>query len=595
MKTRTSKFPLFFAGRPTDFALSDGMRRKTESMSWPLKKKYRERFAREEGGRRKSDGDFLRVCLAFPNHYSAAMSNLGFQAIYEIINHHPSFLCERAFLPDPGDEAVFNSGSAVLFSFESQTPLKDFDIVAFSIPFENDYPNILKMLEISGIALTASERQDVAPLVMAGGFAVSLNPEPVSDFFDIFLLGEGEEMVVEFLDRFAAGRRSKTGRKELLADIQKQITGTYCPGFYRCLYDEDDFITSFHPVSASFPQKIKRRQIKNLEDCLTEQCLMAPGTEFDGIFLVEVSRGCARGCRFCAAGFAGRPARFRSLKVLDSSIEKGLQSGRKIGLLGTAVSDLPDLMEVCRSITDRQGRFSIGSLRLDRLNEEMAAFLRETGAETVALAPEAGSQRLRDVIRKGITEEQIFRAVELLLAHDIVNIRLYFMVGLPTETDDDVESIIELVKRIRHFAAKSSAGRRSFRLITVSINQFIPKAATPFQWCPLEDINAVRKKIRRIVSTLKKEKGVNVIHDLPKWNYIQALMSLGDRRAGKILLAAHRCNGNWPQAMKSVNVNADFYVYREKQPDEILPWDFIDFGVPKEFLRREFKKALASH
>ena len=253
-------------------------------------------------------------------------------------------------------------------------------------------------------------------------------------------------------------------------------------------------------------------------------------------------------------------------------------------MLGTAVSDHPDLISLCRFIGERGGGVAIGSLRLDRLKPELVKLLKEGGAETLALAPEAGSQRLRDVINKGITEEHISHAVEVLTEHGIPNIRLYFMVGLPTETDDDIEAIIELTKKIKHHAAKHSEGKRSFRRIILSINQFIPKAATPFQWHPLEDINVVKKKMRRIDNALRRESSVRVIHDLPKWNYVQTLLSLGDRRVGEILLAVHRYEGNWPRAMKEVNVNPDFYVYRRKEPTEILPWDFIEHGVSKSFL-----------
>ncbi len=235
---------------------------------------------------------------------------------------------------------------------------------------------------------------------------------------------------------------------------------------------------------------------------------------------------------------------------------------------------------------------SVGSLRMDRLNGPMAALLKETGAETLSLAPEAGSQRLRDVIRKGITEAEIFSAVDNLLEYDMVCLRLYFMVGLPTETDEDVEAIVHLVKEMEHRARHSSAGKKRFRRLTLSINQFIPKPATPFQWCPLEDTAVVKRRIRRIADSLRSERAVSVIHDLPKWNYIQALLALGDRRVGKLILAVHRFEGNWAQAFREVNLNADFYVYRRKETEEILPWDFIDHGVEKALLVSEYRKAL---
>jgi len=324
----------------------------------------------------------------------------------------------------------------------------------------------------------------------------------------------------------------------------------------------------------------------------THQVITTPHTEFSDMFLAEVSRGCFRGCRFCPAGFVYRPARFRNLAALEPSLEEGLRRKGRVGLLGTAVSDHPQLADICRQVLGAKGAFSIGSLRIDRISTDLAGLLADSGVEMVSLAPEAGSQRLRDVIRKGVSEEQIFRAAEHLIEHGIVNLRLYFMVGLPTEQEEDIDAIVDLTRRIGHHAVKTSKGTRRFRRITLSVNQFIPKPATPFQWLPLADAAAVRKKIQKIKRAFGKERSVSVIHDLPKWNYVQALLSLGDRLVGEILLAVHANGGNWPQALKGVNVNADYYVYREKDPAEFLPWDFIDHGVSREFLLEEYRKAM---
>ncbi len=560
-------------------------------MSWKLKKKYHDLLHREEGYQKKIWGELLTVCLAYPNHYRTGMSNLGFQTIYELINRQTSFLCERVFLPDPGDEAEFTAGSIPLFSLESQKPLADFDIIAFSIPFENDYPGILKILSMAGITLTAGGRKQTEPLIIGGGVSVTLNPEPLADFFDLFLLGEGEDVLPEFLHGFDNARHLGLDRNELLFRIQKEIEGAYVPKYYEVNYGKDLLIENFEPLSPSLPSKIKKRVIPDIDAFATDQCISTPFAEFGNLFLTEVSRGCRRGCRFCAAGFLYRPARFRSLRALEPSFIRGIGKRKKIGLLGTAVSDHPELLSLCRSIMNREGEVAIGSCRLDRLNRELVSILKESGVETVSLAPEAGSQRLRKLIQKGITEEDIFHAVELLIEYNIMNVRLYFMVGLPTEKDEDIEAIIDMIKKIKHCAVKFSAGKRSFKRITLSINQFIPKPATPFQWLPLEDINIVRKRIRKIENALRKEASIRVTHDLPKWNYIQALLSLGDRRVSKILLFAHENNGNWPQAFKEVNVNPDFYVYRHKSIEEILPWDFIDQGISKEYLAGEYRKA----
>ncbi|MBU0574842.1 MAG: radical SAM protein [Proteobacteria bacterium] len=562
-------------------------------MSWKLKKKCLALLAREEGYTRKIWGDALTICLAYPNVYRTGMSNLGFQTVYALINRHPACLCERVFLPDPGDEAGHAASATPLFSLESQKPLGDFDMVAFSLSFENDYPNILRILDLAGIPLAAEIRREKDPLVIGGGIAATLNPEPLADFFDLFLLGEGEAVLPEFLDAAVALRRQLT-REAFLAHAQKEISGAYVPRYYRVTNQCDGRIAAREPVDAAFPRRIPKRWVPDLDTFPTEQGITTAGTEFGGMFLTEVSRGCRRGCRFCAAGFVCRPARFRSAASLEGSFRRGLEKRKTIGLLGTAVSDHPDLIPLCRSILDSGGgSVAVGSLRLDRLSVPLVALLKETGIETVSLAPEAGSQRLRDVIRKGFTAEEIFSAVEKLVEYDMVNLRLYFMVGLPTETDEDMDAIVQLVKGMEHRARRYSAGRKGFRRLTLSINQFIPKPGTPFQWHPLEDTAVVRRRIRRITGALRDEKAVRVIHDIPKWNYIQALLSLGDRTVGKLLLAVHRHGGNWAQAFKEVNVNPDFYVYRRKETGEILPWDFIDHGIEKTFLISEYRKALS--
>jgi radical SAM superfamily enzyme YgiQ (UPF0313 family) len=561
-------------------------------MSWKLKKKYLDLLAREDGYVRKIWGEAVTICLAYPNAYRTGMSNLGFQTVYSLINRHPACLCERIFLPDSDDETAYAASPTPILSLESQRPVADFDMVAFSLSFENDYPNVLKILDRAGIPLVAAKRTERDTLVIGGGIAVTLNPEPLADFFDLFLIGEGEALLPDFLDAAVALRRKLT-REAFLDRVQKEISGAYVPRFYRVTTEREGRITAREPLDAAFPRRIIRRTALDINDFSTEQGITTEDSEFGGMFLTEVSRGCRRGCRFCAAGFIYRPARFRNASTLETSIRRGLEKRKTIGLLGTAVSDHPDLIPLCRTILKKGGSVAVGSFRLDRLNGPMAALLKDAGVETLSLAPEAGSQRLRDVIRKGITETEIFSAVDNLLEYDIVRLRLYFMVGLPTETDEDVDAIVRLLKAMEHRARRTSAGKKEFRSLTLSINQYIPKPATPFQWCPLEDTAVVKRRIRRIKDGLRGEKAVSVTHDLPKWNYIQALLTLGDRRVGKLLLAVHRLEGNWAQAFREVNVNPDFYVYRRKEIDEILPWDFIDHGVEKTLLASEYRKALS--
>ncbi len=563
-----------------------------KSMDWKLKKKYKTILKRETGYVKKVWGTYNTVCLAYPNYYRTGMANLGFQTVYKIFNEQPSFLCERVFLPSPEDEAEYVSGAAEMVSLESQKSITEFDILAFSISFENDYPHVLKMLALAGIPFLSKERTEDFPLVIGGGIALTLNPEPLADFFDLFILGEAEEILPQFTCYFEEARRLGYDRRILLLDLQKKVEGVYIPNLYEVKYFADSKIKAIEPLEGGLPEKIKINSIKNINTFKTEEVISAPQTEMEDMFLVEVSRGCFHSCRFCAASFVYRPARFRESDEIIASIDRGLQKKKKIGLVGTAVSEHPDLSRICEYIVAQNAQAGVGSLRIDQINEEIVDLIKAGGIETVALAPEAGSQKMRDVLRKEITEDDIIRATELLMEKEIPNLRLYFMVGLPKEEEQDIDAVIELTKKIQHHALQYSRGKRKFRRITLSINQFIPKPQTPLQWCMLANVNIVGKKIKKIVNAFRNDKQVKVIHDVPKWNYVQALLTLGDRRVGEILLAVQRLDGNWAQALKEVNINPDFYVYRQKSFDEFLPWDIIDLGVSKKSLISEYKKAL---
>jgi radical SAM superfamily enzyme YgiQ (UPF0313 family) len=561
-------------------------------MDWKLKKKYEKVLERETGYVKKVWGTYNTVCLAYPNYYRTGMANLGFQTVYKIFNEQPSFLCERVFLPLPEDEAEYVSGAAEMVSLESQKSIVEFDILAFSISFENDYPNVLKMLAFADIPLLSKKRPEDFPLVIGGGIALTLNPEPLADFFDLFILGEAEEILPQFSRQFEEARHLGYDRQTLLKDLQKQIQGIYVPSLYEVKYSADSKIQAIEPREAGLPKKIKINSIKDINAFKTEEVISAPQTEMEDMYLVEVSRGCFHACRFCAASFIYRPARFREGDEIVASIDRGLQKKKKIGLVGTAVSEHPDLIKICEYIVAQNAQAGIGSLRIDRINEKIVDLMKASDIETVALAPEAGSQKMRDVLRKDITEADIINATELLLDKGISNLRLYFMVGLPKEEEQDIDAIIALTKKIQHHALQYSKGKRKFRRITLSINQFIPKPQTPLQWCALADVNEAGKKIKKIVNAFRQDKQIKVIHDVPKWNYVQALLSLGDRRVGEILLAVHNLEGNWAKALKEVNINPDFYVYRQKSFDEFLPWDIIDLGVFKKSLISECRKAL---
>ncbi len=547
-------------------------------MNWKLRKKSEALLAREQGPPKKVWGSALSVCLVYPNTYRAGMANLGFQAVYQIINEHPSFLCERAFLSASGGGAESAAGAAEATSLESRKPLGDFDIVAFSVSFENDYPHLLKMLDAAGLPLKSVDRDETHPLVMGGGVAFSLNPEPLADFIDLFILGEAEEMLPRFCDDFARARTSGQSRRTSLEQMQENLPGVYVPSLYRVNYLSDGTIAGVEPLEAGLPKRIRIDPVKTLDGFCTEEVISAQDSELAQMYLVEVNRGCPRRCAFCAAGHLYAPVRFRRFETLRPALDRGLARKKKIGLVGTAVSDHPDLKRICRYILEQGGQAGIGSLRADRMDQDLVGLLSASGIETVAIAQEAGSQRLREMLCKGLSEAQILRAAQCLLEGGIAQLRLYFMIGLPTEEEKDIDAIIDLVKQIQHQALSCTEGKKKFRRITLSINQFIPKPRTPFERCPLADIALAGLRLRKIQAAFGRDKSISVISDVPKWNYVQALLSLGDRRVGEVLLAAHRRGGNWSQALKAVNINADFYVYREKSADEMLPWEHIEIG-----------------
>jgi len=543
----------------------------------------------EEGGVRKEGRNLTRVCLAYPNRYETGMNNLGFLAVYRIFNDFPTVACERAFYPDPGEGGPSPPGSLPILSVESQSPLRSFAVVAFSVSFENDYPRLVSMLLGSRIPPLREERREEDPLVMAGGIAATMNPEPLSDFVDLFLIGEAEASLPAFIARYLEARRAGMTKGELLEDLQRHVRGVYVPSLYNPSYGPDGRLASFEPLKPDLPRKIKRPFLEDLDAAPAEQTILPRDAALSGMYLTEVSRGCGRGCRFCAAGYHYRPPRFRGWDSVRASLERGLAARGRIGLVGTAVSDHPHLERMGRFVLERGGRLAVGSLRVDALREELVGLLARGGIETPALAPEAGSQELRDLIRKGIDDEGIMAAAAMLLRHGIVNLRLYFLIGLPTEGDGDAAAIADLARRI----AGVTAGGRRFRRITLSVNPFVPKAGTPLQWYPLADAGETRRRIRALSSDLRREAVFALRCSSPREAYLQALFSLGDRRVGGIILHYVR-TGSWPRAFREAAVSPDFFVYRPKDPGEVLPWDFIDTGVPRAYLVGEYERTVAA-
>ena len=560
--------------------------------SWKLVQKAKRILDKERGAAQKPWGGKISVCLIYPNSYYVGMSNLGFQTVYQCLNSEEDVVCERAFFPDPEDFQEHRNTQTPLFSLESQKPLSDFDILAFSISFENDFIHILTLLDLAHLPIESRLREEGYPLVVAGGVSVFLNPEPLSEFFDLFVLGEAEEVIGEFLEAYRnffseKGKREKNDLLRRLGGIE----GIYVPRFYHMTYAEDGEIETMEP-EPGFPRRIKRRWISEIDRFPTQSILFTPDTEFKEMALIEVNRGCPRGCRFCAACFVYHPFRNRSLPLLESLSKGALLKEHRIGLAGTAVSDYPHLLPLCQDILSQQGGISMASLRVDAITSPLIHCLRESGIRSVAIAPEAGSERLRRGLRKGYSEEEILKAADTLIDNGLSQIKCYFLIGLPSETDEDVKGIILLAKKIRHQIVSNRKGQRERWRLVLSVNPFIPKPATPYQWFPLEEVGELKRKLKTIQKGIQGEKGIEMIHDLPKWAYIQALLSKGDRKVGKILMAVHRHQGNWEKALRETSINPDFYVYRKRKLDEVIPWDFIDHGIPKERLKEEYLAAI---
>ena len=551
-----------------------------------LKDKADALLAAERGTVFKRGGADVEVALAYPNTYHVGMSNLGVHQIYSLLNRRGDTACERVFLPDEDDLPEYERSGTKLFTLESARPVRDFDILAFSVSFEQDYLNVLELLRLAGIPAEKRERTAEDPLLVLGGICTFFNPEPLADLFDAVIVGEGEDVAGEFLDVYRA-KRDK-GRQELLRALCA-VPGVYIPEYYEVNYNDDGTIRERRTLIPEAPPVIVKRTVKDIDRKPAASVILTPNTEFSGMHLAEVTRGCSRHCRFCMAGYIYLPPRNLSAEQGRAQARQADGSCGKIGLVGSALSDYPAIDDLCSAIT---GSLSVSSLRADSLSGTLVERLAKSGHRTIALAPEAGSERLRKVINKGVTEADILRAADLVFGAGIPNLKLYFIIGLPTETQEDVDDIIALAEQVREVQLRHA--RRAGRIgrITLSVNSFVPKPFTPFQWEPMEAVASLNRKQRFLDKAVKRIGNMNCIHDLPKWEYVQALLSRGDRRVGKLLRAAHEAGGDWKAAARKLGMDMDFYVTRRREFGEVLPWDFIDIGVRKEYLRNEHHRAL---
>jgi radical SAM superfamily enzyme YgiQ (UPF0313 family) len=518
------------------------------------------------------------VALVYPNVYQAGMSNLGFQRVYHLINQEPAVACERVFLPASG------KNDSRVISCESRQPLDRFDIILFSVSFENDFLHLVQLLKKSDIPPRSSERNHLHPLVAAGGIACFLNPEPVAPFMDFFLLGEAECLVTDFFRLF----HQYPDRSKLMASLETDLPGAYVP--------------ARHPP---FSGKIPVRFLDNLDQVRTHTCVLTSRTAFKDKFLVEILKGCPHGCRFCTAGFIYRPPRVYPRENVFRSMNAAKGNTEKIGLVSSAILDHPDIADICRYGMQQGFTLSFSSLRADKLDDAMIELLSRSRVKTATIAPEAGSERMRRVINKKMTQTDIFHAVEKLVAKNILNLRLYFMIGLPFETDADVQAIVDLTREVKERFLTVSRKKKRMGAITLSINIFIPKPATPFQWTALADDRTLKHRIEMIRQGLKQTP--NIVFNTPslKTAKISALLSLGDRNTGDVIETA--ADQGWAYALRHHVDHCRQIIYTEKtvpeggEADENkseagllrddLPWQFLDSGISQQFLAKEWHRA----
>jgi radical SAM superfamily enzyme YgiQ (UPF0313 family) len=529
-------------------------------------------LGKEKGTIFKDPGGRISVCLAYPNTYHVGMSNLGLQGIYALLNARDDVVCERVFLPDGPDMAEYLRTGTSLFSLESKKALVDFDIVAFSVSFENDYPNILRMLGMSRIPVETSARNDYHPLLIAGGVCASFNPEPIAPAFDVIFIGEAEETLAQFIYVY----KKSLSRADAL-DKATSIKSVYMPSKYEIAYEESGRISG-RIAQGGAPDIIIKSHVSDLSAVPFNTSVLSPETEFAGMYLVEVMRGCPWKCRFCLAGNFFGPLRMKPAEQVKGEIEEGKKRADKIGLIGPSLSDYQGLGEIL-GIDGVQ--FSITSLRAGSRSAELVAHIK--GHKSISIAPEAGTASLRNVINKQVTEGEILQTVELLRGTDIETLRLYFMIGLPTETDEDIEGIVALCRKIRAVDKTKS--------LVLSVSPFVPKPFTPFQWSAMAGLDILKARIRSLKKTLEKE-GMKIFHDTPKHAHMQGLFSLGDRRVFRVIEKMAR-QDDYSKACGEAKIDPAYYIFREKKQDEKLPWDFIDAGVNKELLWSEYERALA--
>ena len=551
----------------------------------------------------------IRFAFCFPDVYEVGMSHLGTRILYHTINERKDTYCERVFAPWPDMEALMRENDIKLFTLETKTSLDKFDMLGFTLQYEMSYTNILNMLDMSGIAIRASERGEDAPIIMAGG-PCAYNPEPLYDIVDFFEIGEGEEMMNDVLEVYARHKEAGTfNKKKFLREISK-IGGIYVPSLYDVTYNEDGTIKEFKPKYDDVPTKVKKRIVNDFDSVAFPDEMIVPYTEIvhDRVVL-ETARGCTNGCRFCQAGMIYRPVREKTTNTLLEQARKALKATgyNEVSLASLSICDYSNIQNLISSLVLEHEQNKVGialpSIRVDAFSVDLIKEIQKVRKTGLTFAPEAGSQRMRDIINKGLTEDRILEAAKSAFESGWSTIKLYFMIGLPYETTEDAAGIGELAEKMADVYFSIPKDKRSKGLkITVSASILVPKPFTPFQWAPMERPEVVYERIGAVKGAIKSRSIVFNYHE-QETSFMEAVFARGDRRTCDALIRAFEKGAKfdgwseyfnmdiWKESMEECNLDPEFYVYRERTYDEVLPWDFIDIGVNRKYLERENEKA----